>query len=69
MSATDFHPLRISQVQPEGDDALVLAFDVPVEWRTAYAFEPGQYLTLRHGDERPAPLLPRQVLRLPDERL
>ena len=52
MSATDFHPLRVSQVQPEGDDALVLAFEVPEIWRHVYAFEPGQYLTLRHGDER-----------------
>ncbi len=52
MSDTHFYPLQVSQVQPEGDDALVLAFDVPAAWRTLFSFEPGQYLTLRHGDER-----------------
>jgi len=52
MSGTHFHPLRVSQVQPEGDDALVLAFDVPAALQEAFVFEPGQYLTLRHGDDR-----------------
>ncbi len=50
--STHFHPLRVSQVQPEGDDALVLAFDVPQALRADFLFEPGQYLTLRRGDER-----------------
>ncbi len=52
MSATDFHTLRVRQVQAEGTDALVLAFDIPDALRPNFAFEPGQYLTLRHGDER-----------------
>jgi ring-1,2-phenylacetyl-CoA epoxidase subunit PaaE len=52
MSDTHFHPLRVSQVQAEGEDALVLAFDVPPALQPVFVFEPGQYLTLRHGDER-----------------
>ncbi len=52
MPGIHFHPLRVSQVQPEGEDALVLAFDVPPALRDAFEFEPGQYLTLRHGDDR-----------------
>ncbi len=52
MQSTHFHPLRVSQVQPEGEDALVLAFDVPSSLQQAFVFEPGQYLTLRHGDDR-----------------
>ncbi len=52
MLATHFHPLRVRQVQPEGDDALVLDFDIPPALRDTYTFEPGQYLTLRHGEER-----------------
>ena len=52
MQSPHFHSLRISQVQPEGEDALVLAFDVHPTLRDTFRFEPGQYLTLRHGDER-----------------
>ena len=52
MPGSHFHPLRVSRVQPEGDDALVLAFDVPSSLQKAFVFEPGQYLTLRHGDDR-----------------
>ena len=47
-----FHPLRVSHVQVEGDDALVLAFDVPQALRADFVFEAGQYLTLRRGEER-----------------
>lgn len=52
MSGTHFHSLRVSQVQSEGDDALVLAFDVPAALQPAFTFQAGQYLTLRYGDER-----------------
>ena len=52
MSGTHFHSLRVGQVQTEGEDALVLAFDVPDALKAAFAFEPGQYLTLRHGEQR-----------------
>ena len=47
MSLLNFHQLTVRSVQPEADDALVLAFDVPAEWQSLYHFQPGQYLTLR----------------------
>ena len=52
MSATHFHPLQVTQVQVQGNDALVLAFQVPPALRADFVFEAGQYLTLRHGEER-----------------
>jgi len=42
-----FHRLRLAQVQPEADDALLLRFVVPEELREAFRFQPGQHLTLR----------------------
>jgi ring-1,2-phenylacetyl-CoA epoxidase subunit PaaE len=51
MSATSttprFHRLRIADLKRETRDAVSIAFDVPAELRDLYAFEPGQYLTLR----------------------
>lgn len=51
MSATSmtprFHRLRIADLKRETADAVSIAFDVPAEVRDLYAFEPGQYLTLR----------------------
>lgn len=44
---THFHPLRVQERRAEADDALVLGFDLPAELRAAYAFTPGQHLTLR----------------------
>jgi ring-1,2-phenylacetyl-CoA epoxidase subunit PaaE len=51
-TSSQFHSLRVQRLQAEGADALVLAFDIPPELRDTFAFEPGQYLTLRHGQER-----------------
>ncbi|WP_121631388.1 2Fe-2S iron-sulfur cluster-binding protein [Tropicibacter alexandrii] len=42
-----FHQLTISEVRPEGDGAVAVSFDVPETAREAFAFAPGQYLTLR----------------------
>ncbi len=42
-----FHTLSISDVARETSDAVSIAFAVPDTLRTAYAFLPGQYLTLR----------------------
>ncbi|MFY9213036.1 MAG: 2Fe-2S iron-sulfur cluster-binding protein [Aestuariivita sp.] len=42
-----FHDLTISAVHPETDSAVAISFDVPAELAAAFAFEPGQYLTLR----------------------
>ena len=48
MSGLHFHPLRVRDVRPDTDDAVVVSFDVPPELTTAFDFMPGQYLTLRH---------------------
>ena len=42
-----FHPLTITEVRPETEDCISIAFAVPDEWKQAYAYQPGQYLTLR----------------------
>ena len=42
-----FHPLRVRSVRPETAEAVVVDFDVPPGLQAAYAFIPGQYLTLR----------------------
>ena len=47
MSGLHFHPLRVRDRRPEGDDALTLTFDVPPALAQTFRFEPGQYLTLR----------------------
>jgi ring-1,2-phenylacetyl-CoA epoxidase subunit PaaE len=46
-----FHPLRVASVEPLCDDAAAVTFDVPVELAEAYAFLPGQSLTLRRTIE------------------
>ena len=47
MSGLHFHPLRVRELRPEADDAMVVGFDVPPELADTFRFEPGQYLTLR----------------------
>ena len=47
MSGLHFHELKVSSVQPDADDALLLAFDVPPELESSFRFEAGQSLTLR----------------------
>lgn len=41
--AIQFHPLRVTSVERDTDDAMVVGFDAP----EGFGFEPGQYLTLR----------------------
>lgn len=50
MSGLHFHPLRVRDVRPDTDDAMVVSLDVPADLRDAFRFQPGQYLTLRHVD-------------------
>lgn len=50
MSGLHFHPLQVADVRADGDDALVVSFDVPEALRESFRFQPGQYLTLRHVD-------------------
>jgi ring-1,2-phenylacetyl-CoA epoxidase subunit PaaE len=47
MSGLHFHALRVAERAREADDAITLAFEVPGELREAFAFVPGQHLTLR----------------------
>src|SRR5262245_6482342 len=42
-----FHRLKVSDVRRETPDAVSVAFEVPPDLASAYAFVPGQYLTLR----------------------
>jgi ring-1,2-phenylacetyl-CoA epoxidase subunit PaaE len=44
---SDFHPLRVAAVDRLTDDAVAVTFEVPPELKDAYAFLPGQHLTLR----------------------
>ncbi len=52
MSGLHFHSLRVRRVRPEADDAMTVTFDVPADLAATFRFEPGQYLTLRHGELR-----------------
>lgn len=45
--ATRFHALMVAAVEPLTDDAAAVTFAVPDELRDAFAFAPGQSLTLR----------------------
>jgi len=42
-----FHQLTIREARADGEDAMVLSFDVPPALREAFRYQPGQYLTLR----------------------
>jgi ring-1,2-phenylacetyl-CoA epoxidase subunit PaaE len=42
-----FHPLVVAWVEPLTDDSVVVAFQVPVELRETFDFQPGQHLTVR----------------------
>ena len=47
MTAPHFHALPITRVSPEAAGAVAITFGVPPALRTTFAFEPGQFLTLR----------------------
>ena len=44
---SQFHSLTVADVRTETSDSVSVAFDVPDPLKAAFAFEPGQYLTLR----------------------
>ena len=48
----DFHRLTVKRVDPLTDDSAAITFAVPDDLTSAFAFAPGQSLTIRHGDER-----------------
>jgi ring-1,2-phenylacetyl-CoA epoxidase subunit PaaE len=47
MAPPHFHRLTVTDMRRETADAASLAFAVPEQWRPAYRYTPGQYLTLR----------------------
>ena len=47
-----FHPLTVSAVDQLTADSAAVTFDVPPGLREAFAFKPGQSLTVRRGEER-----------------
>ncbi|ADO48669.1 1,2-phenylacetyl-CoA epoxidase subunit PaaE [[Enterobacter] lignolyticus] len=44
---TTFHSLTVAKVEPETRDAVTITFTVPQALQSAYAFRPGQHLTLK----------------------
>ncbi|PLL25540.1 phenylacetic acid degradation protein, partial [Klebsiella michiganensis] len=44
---TTFHSLTVAKVEPETRDAVTITFAIPDALRNAYAFRPGQHLTLK----------------------
>jgi ring-1,2-phenylacetyl-CoA epoxidase subunit PaaE len=44
---SEFHALRIVELQPDADDAVAVALDVPLELRSEYVGLPGQHIVLR----------------------
>lgn len=46
MSAA-FHDLRIAELRRETDDAVSLRFELPADLASAFAFKPGQHVTLK----------------------
>jgi 3-ketosteroid 9alpha-monooxygenase subunit B len=47
-----FHQLRVGSVIKETDEACSLVFDVPAELAGSFAYQPGQFLTLRIPSDR-----------------
>lgn len=47
MSAPRFQELAVKRVSPEAAGAVAITFDIPPSDRERFAFEPGQFLTLR----------------------
>ena len=43
----NYHPLRISELRPEGSEAVCVTLDVPDELRDAFRFAPGQHIGVR----------------------
>jgi ring-1,2-phenylacetyl-CoA epoxidase subunit PaaE len=52
VTALHFHALQVVSVVADADDAKLVSFHVPAELQPIFRFEPGQHLTLRHGDLR-----------------
>ena len=46
---SDFHPLKISEVQALTPNSVALTFDIPDNLQDTFRFTAGQYITLKHG--------------------
>src|SRR5882724_10433004 len=42
-----FHPLRIAELQPDAEDAIAIALEVPRELQPEYVGLPGQHVVLK----------------------
>lgn len=42
-----YHPLKISELRPEGSEAVCVTLDVPDDLREAFRFAPGQHIGVR----------------------
>ncbi|HEX7099899.1 MAG TPA: 1,2-phenylacetyl-CoA epoxidase subunit PaaE [Acidimicrobiia bacterium] len=47
MTTVEFHPLRVTAVEPLTDDAVALTFEVPEHLAPRFRYLPGQHVTLR----------------------
>jgi ring-1,2-phenylacetyl-CoA epoxidase subunit PaaE len=47
MSAPRFHELTVKRVSPEAAGSLAVTFAIPPDARATFAFQPGEFLTLR----------------------
>lgn len=52
MARTDFHPLRVLDIDWLTDDSAAVRFEVPEALRETFRFAPGQSLTVKRGEER-----------------
>lgn len=41
-----FHSLKVVQIKPSARDAVVVSFEIPQQYKEAYSFIPGQYISL-----------------------
>ena len=46
-AAPQFHELTVSRIDAEAAGAVALSFQIPDALRATFAFQPGQFLTLR----------------------
>ncbi|WP_422858255.1 2Fe-2S iron-sulfur cluster-binding protein [Flagellimonas sp. S174] len=46
---SDFHALKISDVQALTPNSVALTFDIPESLKDTFSFTAGQYITLKHG--------------------
>lgn len=52
MARTDFHALRVADVEALTDDSAAVRFEVPADLRERFTFMPGQSVTIRRGEDR-----------------